>query len=121
MRKCNYLILFTVVLFFLSSCATKVFTTSELQGNYLANMTGKKDLEMKDAVSIFMSEKEIQSDYDVLSINRYQPWHIPILSPSDKKIRKRLLERAVKNATNQKGDGVLIVDDTHYKVVRIKR
>jgi hypothetical protein len=81
-------------------------------------MTSKKELAMKEKVKIFMSEKEVPNEFEVISLNRYTPLHIPILSPESKKVRKNLLEKAVKNASKQNGNGVLIVDGNYYKVIK---
>lgn len=114
--KINLIALLTVVI--LASCTTTTFTTSELKGNYMSSMTNKRELTLKEEIAVFMSESEIPNNFEVISINRYTPLNIPILFPEKKQLKEKLLNRAVKKASEQRGNAVLIVDANYYKVIK---
>lgn len=111
---------FAVLALFLSSCSLTTFTTSDLSSNYELGMTGKKEKALKEKIPVYLSEKQISSGFSIISVNRYTPWVLPVLGNVNKKIKKHLYEKAVKTAEKQGGNAVLIVDDTHFKVLSVK-
>ena len=102
-----------------SSCAMKTYTTTELDSNYKLKMTGKKEQVLLEKIKVFTSEKDVGKSFEVISVNRYQPFTLPWpLGNFNKKVKQTLYEKAVKEAENQKGDAIIIVDNTHFKVIR---
>lgn len=102
----------------LSSCATRVFQNSEMQSHYESRMTSKKEKALKQDIRIFLSEKEVPNNFEVISIVRYRPFHFPIFWQEYKKVRKKMYKNAVTNADKQGGNGVIIMDSNHYKVIK---
>jgi len=83
-------------------------------------MKRKKDVAIFEKIPVYLSEREISADFNVKSFNTYNPIIIPILMNRVKYVSKKLYKKSVKAAINQKGDAVLIVDDAHFKVLKMK-
>lgn len=118
MKKTLYL-MSLVFIMFASSCSHTIYNTKSLQGNYDVRMDGKSELEVKSKVRVFLSEKDVNSEYDVISINEYSPLSIPILLSKKSQINKKFLEKAVKKAYEQGGNGIIITAGGSYKVISI--
>lgn len=105
----------------LSSCSVKTFSTTELDSNYKLKMTSQKEKNLAAKIKVFASEEEVPKSFDVISVNRYQPFVLPWpFGNYDKTVKKNLYQRAVKTADKQKGDAVIIVDETHFKIIKFK-
>lgn len=100
------------------SCATKTYTVSELRSNYALKMTSKKNQVLFDKIEVFMSENEIDKLFEVKSINAYQPLIFPIFGSFSKSAKKNLLKTAVKQASSKNCDAVLIINESHYKLIK---
>ena len=105
--------------FILSSCTTS-YNTRVMQGNYDIRMDKAEELEIKSKVRIFLSETQIQGEYDVISYNVYKPLSIPIFASYKSQILKKFYEKAVKYAYNQGGNGVVVNAAGMYKVICIR-
>jgi transcription antitermination factor NusG len=97
----------------------KTFTVAELNNNYSLQMTSKKEKIVRSRIEIYFAELEITDQFEVVSTNRYQPFVLPWpFGNFNKKIKKNLLQKAAKEADKQNGDAIVIVDNTHFKVIR---
>jgi len=104
-----------------SSCSIKTFTTTEMESNYKLKMTSKKELVLVEKIKVFTSEEAIKQSFEVISINRYQPFVLPWpLGNRDKKMKQNIYEKAVKKADDQKGDAVIIINESYFKVIKFK-
>jgi hypothetical protein len=82
-------------------------------------MDTKEELEIKGKVKIFLSEKDIQGDYEIISINQYTPFKIPLIMSHKGKINKKFYEKAAQKAYELGGNGIIIIGDGIYKVISI--
>ncbi len=106
-------------MFFATSCTHTIFNPKVLKGNYDLRMDGKDELEMKGKVRIFLSEKDVQGDYEIISLNVYKPFTIPVLMSYQGQVNKKFYEKAVKKAYEQGGNGVIITAGGIYKVISL--
>ena len=104
-------------MFLATSCCHTLYNTRTLQGNYDARMDTPEELEIKSKVRIFLSEKDIDSEYEIISVNLYTPFKIPVLMSFKGQITKKFYEKAVKKAYEQGGNGILITAGGYYKVI----
>ena len=69
MKKFHILFAMCIVMF-TTSCTHTLYNPKILQGNYDVRMDTKEELEIKGKVKIFLSEKDIAGDYEVISLNQ---------------------------------------------------
>ena len=113
------LIIIVAIAITASSCTITTYIEKDMSMNYELNMKSKRDLATIEKVHVYLSEKEIPGEFIVKSLNTYSPIVLPIIGNRVKAITQRLYKKAVKTAQDQKGDAVLITDDTHFKVLKI--
>lgn len=103
-----------------SSCSHTIYNTKVLQGNYDLRMDTKEELEIKSKVQIFLSEKDVKDDYEIISINKYGPiFTIPLLYTYKTQIKQKFYEKAVKKAYDLGGNGIIITAGGYYDVISI--
>lgn len=102
---------------FATSCSHTVYNLKVLQGNYDIRMDSKEELDIKGKVRIFLSEKDVKGDYDIISLNLYKPFTIPVLMTIKGQMNKKFYEKAVKKAYEQGGNGIIIMAGGYYKVI----
>ena len=84
-------------------------------------MTSRSDRALLERVQIFTSESEIAQPFEVISFNRFQPFVLPWpLGNRDRRLTQRLYQQAVRSAARQNGNGVIIINETHFRVIRIQ-
>lgn len=103
-----------------TSCTLTTFVEKDLALNYELNMTSKKEKALLEKTPIYLSEKDIPKDFVVKSINVYNPNVLPVIGNRKKAIISHLYKKAVKAVEKQKGNAVLIIDDSHFKVLKFK-
>lgn len=111
---------FLCLLLLATSCSHRVYNAKALNGNYDMQMTSKKDLEIKGKVRIFLSENDVNDEFEVISFNTYKPFTIPIFMSQHKRTMIKFYEKAVKKAYEQGGNGIIIVSGGIYKVIYLK-
>jgi len=93
----------------LSSCAHTIYPIESLYNNYHSQMRSVEDLEIKGKVNIYFNENDIKGEYTILSSNFYKPFCILPLKPIfEKKMQKKFLAAAVKQAYEQGGNAILV-------------
>lgn len=105
-----------------TSC-TSVYKTSSMNEKYDNKMALHRATQAE--IEIYLAEKEIPHDFEVVSLNRYYPlafWSV-VLPPfsfifQKKKMVKTFYKKAVLRAKSQRGDAVLLTAPGHYKVIR---
>ena len=105
---------------FAMSCTITSYIEKDMSMNYELKMKSKKDVALFEKVHVYLSEKEIPGDFTVKSLNMYNPIVLPVIGDRVKTITDNLYKKAVKTAEDQKGDAVLIVDESHFKVLKMK-
>ncbi len=113
------LLLAVCSIFFATSCTHTVYNPKVLQGNYDLRMNDKEELEIKGKVRIFMSDKDVQGDYEIISLNLYRPFTIPVLMSIKGQMNKKFFEKAVKKAYEQGGNGIIVTAGGYYKVISL--
>jgi len=104
----------------LSSCAYQVFPISTLEFNYDMNMQTAEELNAKSNVHIFLSDKDVPADYEVLSYVRHRVLlSIPIIAPERRQRLKKYYKKAVLKAESLGGNGVIVVTISDFKVIDI--
>ena len=103
----------------LSSCSYKIYPTSTLEFNYDVNMTSVEDLKTKSNVEIFLSEEDIQEEYEVLAFVRYSPLVLPIIAPERPQQLKKFYKKAVLKARELGGNGIIINTIGNFRVIDI--
>lgn len=112
-----FLSLSLIILF--SSCSHTLYNPKVLQGNYDVRMDTKSELEIKGKVRIYLTEKEIDGEYDIISINLYKPFTFPIFMSQKGQTSKKFYEKAVKKAYKQGGNGIIVMAGGYYKVIAL--
>ena len=113
------LLLAVCSIFFATSCTHTIYNPKVLQGHYDLRMDSKDELEMKSKVRIFLSENDVQGDYEIISLNLYKPFTIPVLMSTQSQINKKFFEKAVKKAYEQGGNGIIVTAAGYYKVISL--
>jgi len=103
-----------------TSCTLTTFVEKDLSLNYQLNMTSKKEKALVEKIPIYLTEKVVPKEFVVKSINIYSPYVLPVIGNRKKVVISNFYKKAVKAAEEQKGDAVLIVDDSHFKVIAFK-
>lgn len=104
----NFIIV-AIAAFVLSSCAHTIYPIESLYNNYNSQMRSIEELEIKGKVNIYFNEKDIKGEYTILSSNSYKPFCILPLKPIfEKKMQKKFLTAAVKQAYEQGGNAILV-------------
>ena len=104
----NFIIV-AIAAFVLSSCAHTIYPVESMYNNYQSQMRSVDELEIKSKVQIYFNEKDIKSDYTVISANSYKPFCIiPLKFVQDKAQIKKFLVAAVKKAHEQGGNAILV-------------
>ena len=103
------LIIIAIAAIVLSSCAHTIYPVESLYNNYNSQMRSVEELSIKSSVNIYFNEKDIKSEYTVLSSNAYNPFCLlPFKSIFEKKMQKKFLAEAVKQAYEQGGNAILV-------------
>lgn len=106
--------------FSLMSCTLTSYMSNELSSNYQLKMNSKKEKALVDKIPIYLSENEVQREFTVVSINTYHPIVLPVIGNRKKVVLEGLYKKAVKTAEDQKGNAVIIIGDSHFKVIIVK-
>ncbi len=114
-----YLLVIVCTVIFTSSCSHRMYNSKVLQGNYDIRMDSKEELNVKGKIRIFLSEKDVQGDYEVISLNSYKPFTIPIFMSVKGQTNKKFYEKATKKAYEQGGNGIIILTSGNYKVISL--
>jgi len=103
-----------------ASCSHSIYSTQTLTDNYNMQMTSKKELAVKEQIKIYTAEDKINGDYEVLYVNQYKPFSIPILRPYKKQMKKKFYKQITTKASDLKGDAVIVEGIGNYKVIKFK-
>lgn len=113
------LLLAVCAMFFATSCTHTLYNPKVLQGNYDIRMDSKEELDIKGKVRIYLSEKDVQGEYEIISLNLYKPFTIPVLMSVQGQTNKKFYEKAVKKAYEQGGNGIIVMAGGYYKVISL--
>lgn len=114
------IVLIGLIAFSFMSCTLTSYMANDLSSNYQLKMTSKKEKALVEKIPVYLSEKEIQGEFTVKSFNTYNPIVLPVIGNRKKAVSERLFKKAVKAAEEQKGNAILIIDDSHFKVLTLK-
>ena len=103
-----------------ASCSYRVFPVSKLQSNYDASMLSSEELVAKSGVHIYLNEKDVPGDYEVLSFVTYHPWFIiPIFYSEPYQQTKKFYKKAVLKAHELGGNAILVTAVSQFKVLSV--
>lgn len=121
MKKLYFSVLCIAAAALLSSCAHSVYPLDALYSNYNSRMRSPEELAIKANVWIYFNEKDIPSEYTIISVNTYSPFCLlPFKGIRVKKVNKLFLEQAVKQADKEGGNAVLIRGGGFFYVINMK-
>ena len=104
-----YLSLVCAAAMLFAGCAHSVYPLDVMYNHYNNRMQSPEDLAVKANVWIFFNEKDIPGEYAIISANTYRPFCLlPFQSIRVKKMNKRFLQQAVKQADKEGGNAVLV-------------
>lgn len=113
----NFIIV-AIAAFVLSSCAHTIYPIESLYNNYNSQMRSVEDLEIKGKVNIYFNENDIKGEYTILSSN--SPFCLLPLKPIfEKKMQKKFLTEAVKQAYEQGGNAILVKSTGQFFVLNL--
>ena len=104
----------------LASCSYRVYPVSKLQSNYDASMLNTEELVAKSGIAIYLNEKDVPGDYEVLSFVTYHPWFIiPIFYSEPYQQTKKFYKKAVLKAHELGGNAILVTAVSEFKVLSV--
>lgn len=103
-----------------AGCAQSVYPLESMYANYNNRMQSKEDLALKANVWIYFNEKDIPCPYTVISSNTYNPFVLlPFHGLKVKKMNKKFLEQAVRQADKEGGNAVLVKSAGFFYVLNM--
>lgn len=130
MKNIKILIPLLLVCFCFSSCIVSYIPTDKLRANYekkinhttfLGKVLFKTDKKKKDTyenVQVYLHEDEVKRNFKVIAYGQYTPVIIPLIRPERPRLEKYLLWKAARKARKLKGDGVIIDDKNHFRIIK---
>ena len=115
------IILGAILCLFIMSCNVTMYPTTTLKTNYDYLMDGKSNAEIVKNFPLYFSENEIKGSFTVISINSYDPFVFLIFGSRAQKLKRYTMQKAVLSAKSQSGDGAIIVDENHWKVIKMNK
>ena len=97
----------------MSSCSYTIYNAKSMAQYYQANMKSDAELEAKSNVHIFLNEKDIKCEYEVLSFMTYTPFPMN----TEKIMTKKFYRKAVTKAYELGGNGIVIYGGGFCKVI----
>jgi hypothetical protein len=82
-------------------------------------MKSQDELLTKARVKVYTSEKDVSGTYEVVAINVYSQFRIPILMSYRKQMTKKFYQKATTKAYEQGGNGIIVSAAGLYKVINI--
>lgn len=117
----------------LSSCSTVSYmSTKNLRENYekkinnttlLGKVLFKTDVKKKDTydnIDVYLNEKDVNKDFEVVAYGQYTPLVIPVLRPERPRLEKYLLWKAARKSRKLGADATIIDDKNHFRVIKYK-
>jgi len=80
--------------------------------------TDKKKKDTYENVQVYLHEDEVKRNFKVIAYGQYTPVIIPLIRPERPRLEKYLLWKAARKARKLKGDGVIIDDKNHFRVIK---
>lgn len=115
-----YFSLLCVAALVLTGCAHSVYPLESLYANYNNRMRSRDELELKANVWIYFNEKDIPCAYNIISANTYNPpTFLPFHGIKVKKMNKKFLEQAVKQADKEGGNAILVQSAGFFYVLNM--
>ncbi len=115
-----YFLLLGVAAAVLAGCSHSVYPLESMYSNYNNRMRSEEELNLKANVWIYFSEKDIPCAYDIISLNTYNPFSLlPFHGIKVKKMNKKFLEQAVKQADKEGGNAILIQSAGFFYVLNM--
>lgn len=115
-----YFLLLCVAAIAFTGCAHSVYPLESLYTNYNNRMRTPEELALKSNVWIYFNEKDIQGEYTIISANTYNPFTIlPFQGIKVKKMNKKFLEQAVKQADKEGGNAILVQSAGFFYVLNM--
>ena len=104
-----------------ASCAHSVYPVDVMYTNYNNRMQSPEDQKLKTDVWIYFTEKDLPGEYAIISANTYRPFtFLPFNGIRVKKMNKRFLAEAVKQADKEGGNAILVQGGGFFYVLNIK-
>lgn len=105
----------------MTSCCHSIYPIKSLNTGYAYAMTSEEDVEIREQIHIFLTEKElVNADYSVISINSYKPFTIlPFQKIFIKKMNKKFFAQAVKKTYEEGGNAVLVTSPGTFAVLNV--
>lgn len=118
MKTLKLLLCAVAVSVFFSSCSHQIYSVESMYNNYNSRMKSDEELSIKGKVHIYFNEKDIKSDYSIISVNTYKPF--ALFKPTFvKKMTKKFLAEAVKKAYEEGGNAILIMGAGEFFVLNL--
>jgi len=121
MKVIKTILAISLVTFLFTSCAHSVYPTISLYNSYNSKMKSDEELEIKGKVNIYFSEKDIDGEYEIISLNTYKPTSLfPFPKVIMKKMTKKFLKEAVLKAYEEGGNAILVQSAGFFYVLNLK-
>ena len=129
----KHLVVILVTCVLLPSCTTSKLETDNLRTMYekRINKTSifnklffndhKKKKVVYNNVEIYLSENEIEKEFDVIAYGSYRPFTIPLLRKESGCLKHNLLYKAARMAYKKKCDAVIIDSKNYFRLVRYRQ
>ncbi len=113
----NLFLVITVIIF--SSCAHQLYSPETMEYYQNMRMKSQDELQTKARVKVFTSEKDVKGDYEVIAVNVYNPFRIPIFMSYKNQMHKKFYQKATIKAYELGGNGIIVTAAGFYKVINI--
>lgn len=100
-------------IFSLTSCSYTIYNTKSLAEYYQMSMKSEAEIEAKSNVHIFLNEKDVKGEYEVLAFMTYTP--LPM--NTEKSMTKKFYRKAVVKAYELGGNGIIVTGGGFCKVI----
>lgn len=121
MKTIKTILAICLAAFLFSSCAHSVYPITSLCNNYNAQMTSEEELAIKEQVNIYFNEKDVDGEYQIISLNTYKPFCLlPFHSLQVKKMTKKFLAKAVLKAYEEGGNAILVKSAGFFYVLKLE-
>ncbi|MBO4453660.1 MAG: hypothetical protein J5761_01230 [Paludibacteraceae bacterium] len=119
MKHVYFSLLFVAAITF-TGCAHSVYPLDVLYANYNSRMCSPEEVNLKKNVWIYFNEKDIPCPYSIISANTYSPFSLLPFQPVKlKKMNKKFLEQAVKQADKEGGNAILVKGAGYFFVLNM--
>ena len=121
MKSIKSFLFVCVTAFLFSSCSHCIYPLQTLNNNYHSRMKTEEELAVKSKVNIYFNENDIKGEFEVVSLNTYNPPFTFGIKPLfTKKMNQKFLKEAVLKAYEEGGNAILVKGAGSFYVLNLK-